>query len=106
MIVVDVGQAEGLGVVDEHGVREHDGKEAEPQLQSKELKVLSSEMDPDKIRFIWKAFIKEMDAEVSRKSARLQSFESTSKIQHHLVQLFEIRKWIANVGVKFIAPEG
>jgi hypothetical protein len=52
VIVVDVGQAEGLGVVDEHGVREHDGKEAEPQLQSKELKVLSSEMDPDKIRFI------------------------------------------------------
>ncbi len=57
MIVVDVGKAEGLGVVDEHGVREHDGKEAEPQLQSKHLKILSSEIDPDEIRLIRKAFI-------------------------------------------------
>ncbi len=50
MIVVDVGQAEGLGVVDEHGVREHDGKETEPKLQNKHLKVLSTKMDPDEIR--------------------------------------------------------
>ncbi len=60
MIVVDVGQAEGLGVVHEHGVREHDGKETEPQLQH--LKVLSSEIDPDEIRFIQKAFINERGA--------------------------------------------
>jgi hypothetical protein len=45
VIVVDVGQAEGLRVVDEHCVREHDGKETEPQLQSKHLKVLSIEID-------------------------------------------------------------
>ncbi len=34
MVVVDVGQAEGLGVVDEHGVGEHDGQETQPQLHS------------------------------------------------------------------------
>ncbi len=67
MIVVDVGQTEGLGVVDEHGVREHYGKETEPQLQSKHLKVLSIEMVPEGIRFIRKAFIKERRAEVFRK---------------------------------------
>ncbi len=67
MIVVDVGEAEGLGVVDEHGVREHDGKETEPQLHSKQLKVLSTDMDPYEIRFIRKVFIKERRAKVFRK---------------------------------------
>ncbi len=63
-------------------------------------------MDPTEIRFIRKAFTEERDAVFLEKSARPPSSERHSKISRHLIQLLAIRKRIANVEMKFIAPHG
>jgi hypothetical protein len=65
------------------------------------LKVLSSELNPAKIRFILKVFIKERDVENFRKSVHFPSLESPLKLQG----LLEIRERIPNTGMKFIPPE-